>query len=142
MTPLTGAGSHAQGAEMTRTPLLITLVAAAALAACKKEDHTIVAGPPGDDTNVAANNPVALPPSISASKSYRCADNKIVYIDWLSDNKSANLRTEKTGSPTQVTTTEAGKAMTGPGGYSIDGTSSAKSVKIGVPGHPAQSCNA
>jgi hypothetical protein len=131
-----------KGAIMTRTPLLIMLVAAAALAGCKKENHTIVAGPPGEDTNVAAKAPVALPPSISASKTYRCADNKIVYVDWLSDNKSANIRTDKAGSPTQVTAAEAGKAMTGPDGYSIDGTASAKSVKIGVPGHPAQSCNA
>jgi hypothetical protein len=32
--------------------------------------------------------------------------------------------------------------MAGPNGYSLEGTSSAKSVKIGLPGHPAQSCNA
>ena len=54
---------------MTRTPLLITLVAAAALAGCNKENHTIVAGPDGDDDNAAANAPVALPPSIASSKS-------------------------------------------------------------------------
>ena len=62
---------------MTRTPLLITLVAAAALAGCNKEDHTIVAGARPEDSNVAANGPVALPPSIASSKSYRCADNKL-----------------------------------------------------------------
>jgi hypothetical protein len=128
---------------MTRTPLLIMLVAAAALAGCKKEEHTIVAGPPGDDTNtVASNGPVALPPSISSSKIYRCADNKIVYVDWLSDNKAANIRTDKAGAPTQVTAAEAGAAMTAPDGYSLTGTASAKSVKIAIPGHPAQSCNA
>lgn len=127
---------------MTRTPLLIALVAAAALAGCKKEDHTIVAGTPGDDTNVAANAPVMLPPSISASKIYRCTDNKILYVDWLSDNKSANIRTDKAGTPTQVMAPEAGSPMTGPAGYSLSGTAAAKSVKIGVPGHPAQSCNA
>ena len=67
---------------MTRTPLLITLAAAAALAGCNKESHTIVAGrTTGDDTNAAANAPVALPPSIAASKIYRCADNKVVYVD-------------------------------------------------------------
>ena len=72
---------------MTRTPLLITLAAAAALAGCNK-GHTIVAGDDtGDnDTNVAANTPIALPPSITASKIYRCADDQVVYVDWLSDN--------------------------------------------------------
>ncbi len=127
---------------MTRTPLLIMLAAAAALAGCNK-GHTIVANDPGDsDSNTIANAPVALPPAIAVSKTYRCADNKIVYVDWLSDNKSANVRTDKTGVSTQVTTVEAGKPMTAAGGYSLDGTSTAKSVKIAIPDHPAQSCNA
>jgi len=129
---------------MTRTPLTIVLVAAAALAGCGKQDHTIVAGgpEPDDSANVATNGPVALPPSIVSSKIYRCADNKIVYVDWLSDNKSANIRTEKGGSPTSVAAPEAGKAMTGPAGYSIEGSTGAASAKIGVPGHPAQTCKA
>ena len=77
---------------MTRTPLLIILAAAAALAGCNKENHTIVAGPESDDTdtNSAANQPVAMPPAIEASKIYRCGDNKLVYVNWLSDNKSAH----------------------------------------------------
>jgi hypothetical protein len=127
---------------MTRTPLLITLAAVAALAGCNKESHTIVAGPPGEnDTNVVATNgPVALPPSITASKIYRCADNKVVYVDWLSDGKTANVRTDKGGSPTQVTATAAGKPMTAPGGYSVEGSATASEAKIAVPGHPAQSC--
>ena len=71
---------------MTRTKLIITLAAAAALAGCNKEDHTIVAGGPVEDNSTAATNgPVALPPSIQSSKSYRCADNKLIYIDWMSD---------------------------------------------------------
>jgi hypothetical protein len=129
---------------MTRTSLLITLAVAAALAGCNKEDHTIVAGPDmGDnEANMASNGPVALPPSITASKSYRCADNKIVYIDWLSDNKTANVRTEQDGSPTQVTAAEPGKPMTAAGGYSVEGTSAANSVKVALAGHPAQTCKA
>lgn len=126
---------------MTRTPMLIILAAAAALAGCNKESHTIVAGPPGDqDTNVS--KPIALPPSVTSSNTYRCADNKIVYVDWLSDNKSANVRTDKAGSPTQVTTAEPGKPMTAAGGYSVEGKPSDAAVKIAVPGHPAQSCKA
>jgi hypothetical protein len=129
---------------MTRTPLLITLAAAAALAGCNKESHTIVAGgPPGDNlANVDANGPVALPPSIIASKIYRCADNAVVYVDYLSDGKTANVRTEKGGAPTQVVAPEAGKPMTGPAGYSVEGSATASSAKIAVPGHPAQSCKA
>ena len=76
---------------MTRTPLLIiALAAAAALAGCNKEDHTIVAGGPTTATtaNAAANAPVALPPSITASKTYRCDDNSLVYVDWMSDGSA------------------------------------------------------
>ena len=129
---------------MTRTPLLITLAAAAALAGCNKESHTIVAGgPPGDNlANVAANGPVALPPSITASKIYRCADNTVVYVDWLSDGKTANVRTEKGGNPTQVVAPDTGKPMTGPAGYSVEGSASASSAKIAVPGHGVQTCKA
>jgi hypothetical protein len=119
------------------------LAAAAALAGCNNKDHTIVAGPDVDnETNAAANVPVTLPPAIAASKIYRCADNKVVYVDWLADNKSANIRTDQGGTPTQVSAAEPGKPMSAPGGYSLEGSASAHSVRIAVPGHAAQSCNA
>jgi type IV pilus biogenesis protein CpaD/CtpE len=130
---------------MTRTPYVLILAAAAALAGCNSKDHTIVAGgEPQDDqpTNALANANVELPPTIAASKIYRCADNKVVYVDWLSDGKSANVRTEKDGSPTSVSAPEAGKPMSAAGGYSVEGSATASSARIGVPGHPAQSCKA
>ena len=68
---------------MTRLFTILTLVAAAALAGCN-EDHTIVAGP-GADEEPMNNVGVVLPPSITASKAYRCKDNSLVYVDWLSD---------------------------------------------------------
>lgn len=129
---------------MTRTPMILMLAAAAALAGCNKENHTIVTGGPDESNsaNVAAIAPVELPPSIVSSKIYRCADNKVVYVDWLSDNKSANIRTDQAGSPTHVTAAEADKPMTAPGGYELSGTGSASSAKIAVPGHASQSCKA
>ena len=128
---------------MTRTPLLITLVAAAALAGCDSSDHTIVAGPPGDEeTNKAANADVTLPPSIAASKIYRCSgDNSVVYVDWLSDNKTANVRTEESGSPTQVTTAEEGKPLTAANGLSLTGTAAGSSVNVTLPGGAAKTCH-
>ena len=124
---------------MTRTLPYLVLVAAAALAGCSNEDHNIVAGDDSDDA-AAANADVELPPSIVASKTYRCADNLVVNVDWMSDNVSANLRTN--GSPTHVTTAEAGKAMTAPEGYSLEGNATAPSARIGIPGHPVQTCKA
>jgi hypothetical protein len=129
---------------MTRTPLLLMLAAAAALAGCK-QSHTIVAGPDtgeSETNNVVVNANVQLPPSIIATKLYRCADNSVVTVDYLSDNKSANVRAGKEGGPVQVTSVEAGKPMSGTGGYSVEGSPTASSAKIAVPGHPAQTCNA
>jgi hypothetical protein len=117
------------------------MLAATALAGCN-EDHTIVAAGPDEGNTVATNTQVTLPPSISSSKIYRCADNDVVYVDWLSDGKSANIRTDKAGSPTQVTAAAAGEPMTAPGGYSITGTADAASVRIAVPGQSEESCKA
>lgn len=127
---------------MTRTALLITLAAAAALAGCNKENHTIVSGPPGDDANAVANANVQLPPSIVATKLYRCADNSVVTVDYLSDNKSGNVRAGKDTTSVPVAAAEPGKPMTAAGGYSVEGSPTSSSAKIAVPGHPAQTCNA
>ncbi len=121
---------------------LLALGLIAALAACNKEDHTIVADGPSGDTSAAASANVVLPPSIQSSKTYRCADNLIVHVDWLSDGKSATVMPDKASTPTMVTAAEAGQPMAAEGGYSLAGSATAASVKIGVPGHGAQSCKA
>ena len=99
---------------MTRTTFLVTLAAAAALAGCNSKDHTITGESPGD--NIAANAPVALPPSIAASKSYRCKDNKLVYIDWMSDGTARVKNTRE----------EVGTAVTP--GTTLKGDANAKTV--------------
>ena len=113
---------------MTRIPLsIITLVAAAALAGCNSEDHNIVAGPPGDEpANVAANANVHLPPSIAASKSYRCKDNKVVYIDWMSDGSARVKQTRD----------EVGAAVA-PGSADLKGDATAASIT-----YKGESCKA
>lgn len=100
---------------MTRTIPLIALAAALSLAGCNQEDHTIVAG--GPDTRdpaaeaLEANGPIALPPSITATKSYRCGDNSLLYVDWLSDG-SARVKASKTDAGTVVPAGE-GSPLTG-----------------------------
>jgi len=129
---------------MTRTQLLLALAATAALAGCgNNDDHTIVAGPDGDVANQspAANAPVALPPSIASSKIYRCKDNSVVYIDWLSDNKSANFRAKQTDVPVTLSAPEAGQPMVADG-YSLTGTPGGGSVTLARPGKGSQSCSA
>ena len=122
--------------------ITLAVVAAAALAGCNKEDHTIVAGTRDSrETNMVDPATIKLPPAIEASKSYRCKDNSVVYIDWLNDKMTADIRAKKAESATRVTTAEAGKPMTA-GGYSLTGTSSASTITVERPGKGSQSCTA
>ncbi len=120
---------------MTRTPLILCLVAAAALAGCEQEAVTVNTGL---EDNVSTND-VVLPPSIAASKIYRCKDNSVIYIDWLSDNKSANVRTERNGPPTHVVAPAEGEAMVAEG-FSLTGTGDGSSVTLTRPGKGGQTC--
>ena len=138
---LDAPGSGGEGADMTRTPLLIALAAAAALAGCNK-GNTNGADQNAADQNAAANAPVSLPPAIIATKIYRCApDNNVVTVDYLADNKSANVHSKDTPL-VQVTAPEVGQPMTAPNGYSVEGSATSSTAKIAVPGHASQSCKA
>jgi hypothetical protein len=94
---------------MTRPLIIIALSAAAALAGCNKEDHNIVAGPDLDEAPMN-NVGVVLPPSIQASKAYRCKDNSLVYIDWLSDGTA---RVKKTREEVGTTIPAGDASLTG-----------------------------
>lgn len=116
---------------MTRTYIL-PLLAAAALAACDYQGQTIVSGPGGieepADANAAGRADVKLPPSIVGSGKYRCKDNQIIAIDWLSDGTANSARvTPEGGSATSVTQAEAGGPYTAEGA-SLSGDSKAASV--------------
>jgi hypothetical protein len=116
---------------MTRTPLLLALAATAALAGCNKENHTIVAGPEGiedqNNTNEEVNLAnVQLPPTITASHIYRCRDNSVIYVDWLSDG-TARVRTKRTEVGTTVKVGEGGP---------IKGSADAKTIS-----YNGESCN-
>ena len=127
---------------MTRTTLLLSLAAATALAGCNNNDHNVVGGPQTNDTaNVAAEANIALPPTIVATKTYRCGDNTVVQVDWLSDDKSANLRVGEDSPVTQVVAPEPGKPLAG-SGFTLTGSPSAASVTFEQPGHASQHCKA
>ena len=122
--------------------LLLLAAASAALMACEKE--TIDPGAEKDAiaaANAASAPKVVLPPSITATKIYRCKDNSVINIDWLSDKMTANYRAEATGTPVQLKSAVAGEAMTAEG-YSLTGNATAASITITRPGKDAQSCKA
>ena len=141
--PLTVNRRIANAKGMTRTPLILMVAATAALAGCKP--HTLGGNNAADDaTNSAeANANVQLPPMSIATKLYRCADNSVVTVDYLSDNQSANVKAGENGSPVHVTMAEPGKPMTSAdGAISVEGSPTTSSAKSTVPGHPAQTCKA
>ena len=111
---------------MTRPLTIIALAAAAALAGCNNEDHNIVAGPDVGDEPMN-NVGVVLPPSIQASKAYRCKDNSLVYIDWLS-NGSARVKKSRE---------EVGGTPVAAGDASLKGDAKAASIT-----YNGQSCKA
>ncbi len=83
---------------------------------------------------------IELPPAIEATVTFRCQPgNSLVYVDFFQGRKMANVRTDKTGTPTQLTAPEGGQPLTG-GGYTIDGTP--KAIKYTAPGKSALDCKA
>ena len=108
------------------------------LAACEQEPETIVPPDPQAE-DLAKAKPVELPPSIASSHAYRCKDNSLVFVDFMSDQKTAYLRTERGGTPTTLTAPEAGQPYTAEG-YSLTG--GGEQIRLTRPGTGAQDCNA
>ena len=126
-------------------PLMLLQAAACAgmlfLAACNSQPETITSGPADDMAGVdnASGAPTKLPPMMTSSKTYRCDDNSLVYIDFFNDGVTAHVRKEKTGTPTVLTAPEKGKPFAAEG-YTLDGTGD--TVKLAMPGKKDQSCKA
>ncbi|HEX8526466.1 hypothetical protein [Allosphingosinicella sp.] len=120
---------------------LITSAAAIAalvgLSACNSEPKA-EAGNNSAANSASAKAPVELPPSIEKSRIYRCRDNSLVYVDFLT-NGTAAVRTSQTGVPTSLST-EGGNPPYSAEGYSV--SANADQATIAVPGRAAQSCRA
>ena len=127
---------------MTRN--LISFAAAAiavslALSACNAEPETVTAEDNDPQREALAKaTPKQLPPSIQVSRTYRCTDNSLVYVDFYT-NGTAQLRTEQGGTPT-ILTTEGGNPPYRAEGYSV--AANAERTNIAVPGRASQSCRA
>lgn len=126
-------------------------IAMLTLVACNKSE---TAQDAKDDPASAAQTaaPIDLPPSITASATYRCADNTILYIDFLGNNIAADIRvTDKTATairvsaaaPADAAAPAAEAASAGPL-KSADGetllTGSGKQINVKLPGKGAQTC--
>lgn len=133
---------------MKKNLLLLAPLSMLALAACNQTETTEVAEGEAVETPAA---PVELPPSITSSGTYRCADNTILYIDYFGDNVAADIRIgEKTALATRVNAPkpeaaegEEAKPAEGPmvsadGEATLSGTG--KQIKVKLPGKGEQVC--
>jgi hypothetical protein len=113
------------GAAMRHTLTLpLTIAALAVLAACSQAKDETVNETIGDPMEQElANAPkVELPPPLKASKTYRCKDNSLIFVDFFEGGKLANLRTAKEGPAIQLKAEEDGKPLTDGAGHTVEGS--------------------
>ncbi|HEX5182297.1 MAG TPA: hypothetical protein VFW19_03990 [Allosphingosinicella sp.] len=126
----------------TRTPILLLapLGAILALGACNTKPTTIV---PKDDDPQAAQlqnaKPVAPPPMIMASRTYRCDDNSLLYADFYTNN-TVSVRTKKEPGSGTILTAKDGKPPYTATGYSL--SANAAHISYSAPGKKSQGCDA
>ena len=125
---------------MNKTPLIVAALLTLPLAACENKPETVTTVSPDPQKEELAKRPkVELPPAIKASVTMRCKDNSLVYIDFFSGDKQANLRAEKDGPAVHLTAEKAGDPLTADG-YSLTGTP--KMITLTQPGKPSLTCRA
>jgi hypothetical protein len=145
-------------AAMKKSLIILAPLSMLALAACNKSETPAADGEAGTDTAATTAAPVEMPPAITASGTYRCADNTILYVDFLGKNEAADIRVgDKAAAAVRVTapaaeapaagaapaTPAAEAAPAGPmksadGENSLSG--SGKQINVKLAGKGAQTC--
>ncbi|HWT12450.1 MAG TPA: hypothetical protein VN231_06830 [Allosphingosinicella sp.] len=125
---------------MHKTHILAAATSAAilALAACGEPEVMTVNKYDPQAEAIKNAGPVAPPPVIQASRAYRCGDNSLVYIDFLSNN-TANVRTQRGGVPVAILTAEGGNPPYTGSGYSV--SANAEEISYSAPGKGTQNCH-
>jgi hypothetical protein len=109
-----------------------------ALAACKSGPETFNTGtndPMGAElANAAA---VELPPMLKSSHAYRCKDNSLIFVDFMTDDKTANFKADREGPLVALKAPEAGEPF-----VSADGETTIVSEGNGAVTYNGKSCKA
>lgn len=91
-------------------PPLALGAALLALAACNNGPETMNTGTGDPDAAELANAAPPPPlPMIKASHTYRCKDNSLIFVDFMTDDVSASFKSTKDGPITALKAPEAGK---------------------------------
>jgi len=88
----------------------LAIAAVITLTGCEQKPETMNVGT-GDPMAAELANaaPVEAPPMIKTSHSYRCKDNSLIFVDFMTDDKTASFKSTKEGAITVLRATEAGK---------------------------------
>jgi hypothetical protein len=139
---------------MKKSLIILAPLSMLALAACNKSE-TPATSETGTETAAAPAAPVEMPPAITASGTYRCADNSILYVDFLGKNEAADIRVgDKSATAVRVSAPVAEAPAAGaapaaeaaPAGpmKSADGenslSGSGKQINVKLAGKGAQTC--
>jgi hypothetical protein len=149
----------ANSASMKKSIIILAPLSMLALAACNKSETPAADQAAGTDTAAATGAEVAMPPAITASGTYRCADNTILYVDFIGNNEAADIRVgDKAAAAVRVTApvaaapaapaggaapapadaAPAGPMKSADGGNSLSG--SGKQINVMLAGKGAQTC--
>ena len=108
---------------MQKTLFLAASAAALlSLAACSNEPEVVDSSPDPQAEQLAKAPPVELPPAIKASKTYRCKDNSLVYVTFLTDDKTAMVRDKQEGAPLATLKSEKEGGPFVSEGFSVSGS--------------------
>lgn len=103
-------------ADILRAAMLAAIVI---LPACNSEPEVLTVNRYDPQAEALKNaGPVEPPPMIQASRTYRCRDNSLVYIDFYTNN-TALVRAERGGDPVASLTAEGGNPPYATQGYSV-----------------------
>jgi len=105
-----------------RTLAAASLAALTLLAACNSQPEVV--GPVDPQAEALKNAaPVQLPPSIKVAKTYRCRDNSLIHITFMTDDTTAIVRQREGSEPPLATlrAPAAGQAFTADG-YTVEGS--------------------
>jgi len=142
---LARAGPTWRAMIYTRINAAAVLAASLLLAACESEP--VIVGQAADPQAEALKNapPVQLPPTIKVARTYRCKDNSVVHISFMSDDVTAMVRDKEEEPPRATLKAPApGETFEGQGdqgkGFKLVG--SGETITYTSPDSGTQSCRA
>lgn len=132
MTYPSMGGDFPRRVALSRSLVLLALPLAGLLAGCSDTDTADTSS-----TNQTEAPPVAMPPPIVASHTYRCVGGDVIYVDFFKDELSINVRQGSSGPSVRLTAPAPDSAYAGNG---LTLTVSGKDIDVRETGKPSRKC--